>query len=145
MLETLTRGSQLVAVLINRGGAITWASQRQQSVSLSTTEAEFVAASQATKEAIWLNRLFDDIAREHEKPSLLMDNQSAIRLIHNQEFHKRSKHIEVRYFFVRDMVKRGDLKVKYVASDHQLADIFTKPLSKNKLWYFRDELGMCVV
>ncbi len=74
-----------------------------------------------------------------------MDNQSAIRLIHNQEFHKRSKHIEVRYFFVRDMVKRGDLKVKYVASDHQLADIFTKPLSKNKLWYFRDELGMCVV
>lgn len=132
-------------VSIYSGGAITWASQRQQSVSLSTTEAEFVAASQATKEAIWLNRLFDDIAREHEKPSLLMDNQSAIRLIHNQEFHKRSKHIEVRYFFVRDMVKRGDLKVKYVASDHQLADIFTKPLSKNKLWYFRDELGMCVV
>jgi hypothetical protein len=69
-------------VSIYSGGAITWASQRQQSVSLSTTEAESVAASQATKEAIWLNRLFDDIAKEHGKPSLLMDNQSAIRLIH---------------------------------------------------------------
>jgi hypothetical protein len=80
----------------------------------------------------------------YEKSSLLMDNQSAIRLIHNQECHKRLKHIEVRHFFVRNMVKRGDLKVKYVASDHQLVDIFTKPLSKNKLWYFRDKLGMCV-
>ena len=66
---------------IYSGGAITWASQRQQSVSLSTTEAKFVASSQATQEAIWLNRLFDDIAREHETPSLLIDNQSAITLI----------------------------------------------------------------
>jgi hypothetical protein len=138
-----TRKSTTGYVSTFSGGAITWASQRQQSVSLSTTEAEFVAASQAAKEAIWLNRLFDEIAAVHDKPSLLVDNQSAIRLIHNQEFHKRSKHIEVRYFFVRDAVKRGDLTVKYVPTDQQLADIFTKPLSKDKHCHFRGELGMC--
>jgi hypothetical protein len=138
-----TRRSTTGYTSLYSDGAITWSSQRQSSVSLSTTEAEFVAASQAVKETLWLIRLFDDVCELRGKPTLMMDNQSAIRLIHNPELHKRSKHIEVRHFFVRDVVTRGDITVKYVSTEYQRADIFTKALSKDKLFRFRAALGMC--
>ena len=87
------------------GGCITWSSKRQASVILSTTEAEFIAASEATKEAIWLRKLLYDIRQECENPTILnMDNQSSIKLTKNQEFHRRSKHIDVRYHFICDKV-----------------------------------------
>jgi hypothetical protein len=138
-----TRRSTTGYTSLYSGGAITWSSQRQSSVSLSTTEAEFVAASQAVKEILWLIRLFGDVCELCEWPTLMMDNQSAIRLIHNPEFHKRSKHIAVQHYFVRDVVTHGDIVVKCVSTDQQNADIFTKPLSKDKLFRFRGKLGMC--
>ena len=87
-------------------------------------------------------RLYGNICPLNGKPVLLMDNQSAIRLIHNPEFHKRSKHIEVRHFFVREVVSRGELEVKYVSTEQQRADMFTKPLAKDKLFRFRVDIGM---
>ena len=84
------------------GGAVIWSSQKQRSVVLSTTEAAYVAASEATKDAIWANRLLSVLIDTSEIPTLFVDNASAVKLGKNTEFHKRSKHIEVRYHFVRE-------------------------------------------
>ena len=70
------------------------------------------------------------------------DNQSCIKLSENPVFHDRSKHIEMRYHFIRDIVQRGALKLQYIRTDEQIADILTKPLTASKFVYFRDKLGM---
>ena len=103
-----TRRSTSGYVFMMNGGCITWLSKQQASVSLGTTEAEFIAASEATKEAIWLRNLLYDIGHECENPTILnMDNQSSIKLTKNQEFHRGSKHIDVRYHFICDKVREN--------------------------------------
>lgn len=84
------------------GGPITWASQRQKLVTLSTTESEYVAASVASREAIWLRKFLSDIGYLSRKTTtVFVDNQSAIKLVKNPEFHKRTKHIDIRYHYIR--------------------------------------------
>jgi len=139
--DSETRRSVSGMVMTYAGGAITWASKKQQSVSLSTTEAEFVAASEAAKEIVWLTRLFNEITELGEIPILQVDNQSAIKLIKNPEFHKRTKHIDVRYYFVRELYEEGKIGVEYVATQEQLADIMTKPLAKGPFQELRGKLG----
>ena len=93
-----TRQSTSGFVFMLHGGPVAWSSQRQSCVALSTTEAEFIAACEATKEGVWLQRLVSEVVPDWKPPFKLMcDNQSAIRLIKNPEFHQRSKHIAVRY------------------------------------------------
>ena len=75
---------------------------------------------------------------------LYIDNQSAIRLIKNPEFHKRTKHIDTRYHFVRNMYLEGELSLEYIKSSEQLADLMTKSLPRNILEYLRDKLGIVV-
>jgi hypothetical protein len=70
------------------------------------------------------------------------DNQSCVKLSENPVFHDRSKHIEIKYHFIRDMVQKGAVKLQYISTDEQIADILTKPLSKVKFEYFRDKLGV---
>ena len=110
------------------GGAISWKSQRQPSVSTSTTEAEIVAASEATKEVIWLQRLFCEAADLRKVPVLQVDNSAAVKLAMNPQFHNRVKHVAVRHFFVREKVSNGELYVTHVDTQDQIADILTKPL-----------------
>ncbi|KAL0852111.1 hypothetical protein ABMA28_000351 [Loxostege sticticalis] len=98
------------------GGAISWLSKRQQSVSISTTEAEIVAASEDARELVWLQRIFRQLTDVEEVPILL--------------FHKRTKHIRIRHFFVRETVQEGLVDVKKTSSMDQLADIFTKAVPK---------------
>ena len=105
------RKSPSGAVCLYLGGPLAWLSRRQRSVALSTTEAEFVAASEATKEIIWLTRLLMETTELISVPNLLVDNMSAVKLIKNPVFHQRSKHIDVRYCFIRDKVNDGDLTV----------------------------------
>ena len=125
------------------GGCITRSSKRQASVSLSTTEAEFIAASEATKEAIWLRKLWYDIGHECENPTILnMDNQSSIKLTKHQEFHRRSKHIDVRYHFIREKVRENFIDPKYVNTHEQCADIITKALSYEKFAFLRKKLNV---
>lgn len=138
-----TRRSTTGYVFKYNGSPITWCSQRQQTVSLSTTEAEYIAASAATKEAIWLRYLLKDIIEEVGEPTVLsVDNQSAIRLIRNPEFHKRTKHIDIRYHFVREKYVNGEIKLEYVPSEEQLADIFTKPLARDRFETIRYKIGV---
>jgi hypothetical protein len=122
---------------------ILWQSRKQSNVALSTTKAEYIAMCSASCEAIWrlklLTGLFD---LEMEATTILCDNQRYIKMTKNPIFHDRSKHIEIRYHYIRDMVQRGAIKLQYVSTDEQVADVLTKPLSRVKFDHFRDKLGI---
>jgi hypothetical protein len=79
---------------------------------------------------------------EMETTVILCDNQSCIKMMENPVFHDKSKHIEIRYHYIRDMVQRGAVKLQYVGTDEQVADVLTKPMSRVKIEYFRDKLGV---
>eukprot|EP00965_Chrysotila_dentata_P245560 6206629-Pleurochrysis_carterae.AAC.1 len=120
--------------------AISWASKKQPSVALLSCEAEIIAASEATKEAIYLRSLFDDQGLPSSEPtSLSMDNKSAIDLAFNPEHHQRSKHIDRRNFFVRERVELHDITVSFVGSANNLADFFTKPLAPSLFFALRNK------
>lgn len=139
--DVTTRKSTSGIVFTLAGGAISWASKRQSVVAMSTTEAEYIAASDATKEAIWLRRLLNDIGFGQKGSTILnVDNQGAIKLIHNPELHKRTKHIDVRYHFIREKVNGGEIKINYLKSEEQLADLFTKALPKQTFLKLRSNL-----
>jgi hypothetical protein len=122
---------------------IYWFSRKHTYVALSTVEAEYIAANVTSHEAVWLRkllaRLFD---QELETTLIHCDNQSCVKLSENPIFHDRSKHIEIKYHFIRDMVQKGSVNLQYVSTDKQNANILAKPLSKAKFVYFRDKLGM---
>lgn len=113
-------------------------------MALSTTESEYVAAAQSIKEMVWLRQLLMDfgVDVDHNIPILCMDNQSAIKLVKNPEYHKRSKHIDVKYHFIREKFQEGVFQIQYVATDEQFGDIFTKPLSRVKFEKFRNLIGV---
>jgi hypothetical protein len=73
---------------------------------------------------------------------ILCDNQSCIKITEKSVFHDRSKHIEIHYHYIRDMVQRGALKLQYISTNEQVVDVLTKPLSRVKFEYFRDKLGI---
>src|SRR4051812_32800031 len=101
-------------VYILRGAVVTWAARKQQSISTSTTEAEYVGLCNAAKEAVWLRNLLENLGRGRyagEQATLVQgDNQGALRLVGNPEFHARSKHIDVQYHYVRELLEEGTIK-----------------------------------
>ena len=107
-------------------GAISWLSQKQSTAALSTAEAEYIALSSATQEVVWLQQLLTDIGVDCTKPvTVWEDNQAAIGLTRNPIEHKRTKHIDIKYHFVREHVMIGSLFVKYCNTKEMLADILT--------------------
>ena len=110
------------------GGVVSWLSQRQASVAISITEAEIVAASEAAREVVWLKRLLNDIVELKKKPEISVDNKAAISLAHNPVLHRRTKHILIRHFFVREKVSEGEVSVEHVTTGLQVADALTKPM-----------------
>ncbi|GFS54007.1 retrovirus-related Pol polyprotein from transposon TNT 1-94 [Trichonephila clavipes] len=139
---TKTSRSTSGYVMIYTGGAISWRSQRQAIVATSTTEAEVIAASEAAKEVIWLCRLIQSIVNLREIPTLQVDNRAAVKLSHNPEYHRRTKHIEIKHFFVREKVLEGKLNVKQVSTEKQVSDILTKPLMKSRLLTLCNQMGL---
>jgi hypothetical protein len=123
---------------------ISWCSQKQKVVALSSCEAEYIAASSAACQGLWLGRLLTDLMmkKEVEPIVLRIDNQSAIALCKNPVFHERTKHIEIRYHFIRDCVEAGSIDVQYVCTNEQLADILTKALSRPKFQEMRCKIGV---
>ncbi|KAJ0868674.1 putative RNA-directed DNA polymerase [Helianthus annuus] len=110
---------------------ITWCSQKQQTVALSSCEAEFMAATSAACQALWLRELLSEITGcTQQRVVLRVDNLSAIALMKNPVFHGRSKHINTRYHFIRECVERDQVKVEHVSGDKQRADILTKALAR---------------
>jgi hypothetical protein len=122
---------------------ISWSSRKQGSIAQSTAEAEYIATSAASREAVWLMKLLSDLFSSELEPTFIhCDNQSCIKLTENPVFHDRSKHIEMRYHYVRDMAQKNVLSIQYVLTAEQTTYIFTKPLSLTKFVYFCDKLGV---
>lgn len=129
-------------VISHAGGAISWISQRQPTVATSTTEAEIVAASEATKEILWLVKLFKEIRPLACPPILQVDNSAAVRLAENPEFHKRTKHIAIKHFFVREKISEKMMGILQVSTEKQVADLMTKPLQKTRLKMLCEKMGL---
>jgi hypothetical protein len=128
------------------GSLVTWASQKQKIVALSSCEAEYVAAAAAACQGVWLSRLIADVLGTKEMPvKLLMDNMSAIALSRNPVHHDRSKHIDTKYHFIRECIGEGKVEVEHVGTAEQLADIFTKSLERVKFVELRSALGVVEV
>ena len=127
-------------------GAVSWLSKRQAIVALSTTETEYVALSTATQEAIWLRRLLADIGEPPEGPTeIYEDNQGAISMPKNPVGHARTKHIDIRYHFVRERVQDGAIALKYIGTEEMIVNILTKPLPKHRFEKLVAKLGMKTV
>lgn len=113
------------------------------SVSLSTTEAEYIVAAFCACQCIWLRRILEQLgAEERRSTKIHCDNNSTIQLSKNSVFHGRSKHIEVRFHFLRDLVNDGAVKLSFCSSEEQIADIMTKPLRLEQFVKLRGMLGV---
>ena len=121
-------------------GVISWFSRKQSCVALSTAEAEYVAAYSASCEAVWLWRLLSDIF--DLQLDATCDNQSCMKLSENPVFHDKSKHIEFKYHYIRDMVQRGSVKLQYVPTEEQIANVLMNPLARVNFKYFRENIGV---
>ena len=127
-------------------GAVSWSSKKQQIVTLSSTEAEFIAATACACQAIWLRRILEELrSKQVEATTIFCDNNSAIKLSKNPVLHGRSKHIDVKYYFLRDLSNDGTIKLIYCKSENQVADILTKPLKPAAFFKLRSMLGVCSV
>lgn len=114
------------------GNTISWKSGLQPVVALSTTEAEYIALSEAVKEAIWIKGLLNDMGFKQETATVWCDSQSAICLSKNNTFHERTKHVAVKYHFIRDVIEDGEVEVNKIHTSRNPADILTKTIPVNK-------------
>eukprot|EP00877_Chromochloris_zofingiensis_P012347 jgi/Chrzof1/7366/Cz02g21060.t1 len=130
--DTDTRKSTSGYIFILHGGAIRWSSKRQATVAASTTEAEYMAAAAAVKEALWLRTLLSELQLDIDNITIMADNQSAIKLLRNPISSMRTKHIDVAYHFARERVVRKEVVFRFVSTENMVADIMTKALSEVK-------------
>ena len=130
-------------LFVMAGGSISWTSKKQATVSLSTAEAEYIALSTATQEAIWLRRLLADLDAEQSGPTVIMgDNQGSIAIARNPVSHARTKHIDIRYHFIREAVQDGVIDLRFCPTSEMIADALTKPLPRNKFELCRCSMDM---
>ncbi|WMV44256.1 hypothetical protein MTR67_037641 [Solanum verrucosum] len=127
-----TRKSTLGYLITFAGGAVSWQSSLQKCVTLSTTEAEFIAAVEACKELIWMKRFLGELGCAQERCVLYCDSQSAIHLGKNSTFHGRSKHIDVRYHWIRDVLDSKLLELEKIHTNDNGSDMMTKALPRGK-------------
>ncbi|XP_040078229.1 secreted RxLR effector protein 161-like [Ixodes scapularis] len=132
-------------VLTLAGAAISWSSRKQQSTALSTVEAEYMTMCPATKEVMWLENFMKQLGVDEflqEPQVLLVDNQGAIVLAKNQVTSERSKHIDLKHFFLREKVEEGKLQLQYNKSSSNSADLFTKALNGRLTLKHCERLGV---
>jgi hypothetical protein len=112
-------------------GAVSWNCKRQPTSALSTTEAEYMATSQCTKEAIWLRKLMANVGLVQVGATTIMcDNKGCIALAKNPTHHSRTKHIDIQHHFIREKLESGEIGVKYYPTQDMVADVLTKGISK---------------
>jgi hypothetical protein len=125
------------------GAAVSWASKKQEIITLSTAEAEYVAATHAAKECIWLRRLITNFFGPPKSPTLLhCDNQAALHLAHDDNYHARTKHIDIRFHFIRQTVQDHSITMRYCPTEDMTADILTKAIPKFKVALHSQNLGI---
>ena len=125
------------------GGAITWSAKWQEIIALSTTEAEYVAITHASKEALWLRflvfQLFDIVL---ELTTLFSDNKSAIELTKDHQYHAWTKHIDIQFHFIHWIIKEGSFHLVYCPTNEMIADMLTKALPSAKAKHFASQLRL---
>jgi hypothetical protein len=127
------------------GGSVTWNSRKQQTVALSTTEAEYMSLAEAAKEATWIRTFLFELGFgpvENVATRIYSDNQGCIALSKKPTYHSRTKHIDVRYHFIRDAIENGTFDVIHISTDDMVADVLTKGLSREKHCRFKEEMGL---
>lgn len=133
-------------VLIMSGGAITWRSQRQETVAQSSTEAEYLALSSTVNEIKWVTQFIDEINNANPRTTTLYcDNQSAIKLGTIEAFRERTKHIDLRHHHIRDQVEAKLIKLDYISTNEMTADILTKPLTGDKTEKLARKMGLTFI
>jgi hypothetical protein len=140
------RRSTSGSVFMLGSSLVTWGSQKQRVVALSSCEAEYIANANTTCQGIWLSRLLGELLGiQAPKVKLLVDNKSARALSKNPQHHDRSKHIDTRYNFICDCVERGEADIDHVSIRDQLADIVTKALGRIRFVELRQQVGVVEV
>ncbi|KAL5823817.1 hypothetical protein ACOSQ4_021717 [Xanthoceras sorbifolium] len=124
------------------GTAVSWVSQLQKIVALSTTEGEYVAVTEASKEMVWLQSFLEELGKKQEDNVLYCDSQSAIHLAKNPSFHSRTKHIQLRYHFIRSLLEDGILKLEKISGAQNPADMLTKTVTTDKLKLCSASVGL---
>ena len=138
------KGRSPTRYLFSIGGcAISWKSTLQATVALSTTEAEYMALAEAIKEVIWLKGLFIELGQEQDDFVVHCGSQSAIHLSKDQMFRERTKHINVRYHFIREVIADGEIQVIKIGTANNSNDMMTKPLPPTKFEFCFDLVGLC--
>ena len=122
------------------GSPVSWVSKRQATVALSTTEAEYMAVSSTVQEALWFRMWIREVLNKDVQVPVNCDNQASIRLTHAESDSQRTKHIDIRHHFIRDHVTKGDIKMDWIETEKQEADLLTKRLPTHRFNYLRDLL-----
>jgi len=125
------------------GGTVAWSSKKQSTVGLSTGEAEYIAATHVAKQVLWHRSLLHELNFPLPNTStILSDNQAALAIARHPEFHARTKHINIAYHFLRDLVENGTIDMIYISTECNLADLFTKGLPQGTHQNFTAEIGI---
>ena len=119
---------------------VSWMSKKPCSFSLSTVEAEYIAANSYCTQLLWMQKLLLDYGICQEHLTIYYDNTSAINISKNLVQHSRTKHIEIRHHFIREFVKDGTLTLEFIHTDDQKVDLFTKPLDRKRFEFLRQNI-----
>ena len=126
------------------GTTVSWVSKLQSVVSPSTMKAEYVATTKASKEMIWLQEFLDEMGKKQELGRLYSDNQSAIHLAKNSGFHSKTKHIQLKYHFIRLVLEDGKLKLEKIPTSQNPADMSIQVVTKEKMRFCSVSIGLQV-
>ena len=125
------------------GGIVSWKTKKQPVIALSSTKAEYIALCSATQEAVWLRRLLESIGFAQQEPTTTYeDNQGAIALSKNTKNHAQTKHIDIRYHYIREAIEKNNIMLEYCPTEQQTADILTKGLAKERFQKLRSMKGI---
>ena len=116
--------------------------KKKGTIALSTIEAEYISTARCCSHLLWIKHQLEDYNLFKSNIPILWDNIVAIDLFKNPIMHSRAKHIEIKHHFIRDHIQKGTMELQFVSTEDQLADLFTKPLTKDRLISLRERLGM---
>ena len=130
-------------VFMMSGAAISWNNMKQTCVTLSTAEAEYIALAKAAQQSIWLQRLLMDMNKNSVDPmTIFEDNQSTIPMTKNPQHHGKAKHIDIKFYYIREMITMNKIELKYCKSDEMIADILTKEIGRIQFAKLRSMIGL---
>ena len=136
------RRSTTAYMFMLNDSCICWKAQLQSVVALSTTEAEFMATTEAFKEAVWLQGILQELRQMRDKTTIFSDSQSSIHLCKNPVYHEKSKHIDIRLYWIREKIEEGTIKLEVISTDDNPADMGTKVLSVSKFRHCHNLLNL---